>query len=227
GGAGAGLPDALPGDRRRWHRVRLRPNRAQPRPGRREPRARARGDPAPRALAVAPPGAGRVRAAGIRGRHEGTAGDAAAAATGFRDAGHLAVRGSLARHLRGGRGGGADDRARRAAAGGAAGADRRALRSGADGVSALLDVHTPDIRALDISALEVGYPVPGGGLRRVVDGLSLSLERGAIGCLLGASGCGKTTVLRAVAGFEPVRAGSIAIDGRQVASPDLSLPPER
>lgn len=89
-------------------------------------------------------------------------------------------------------------------------------------MSALLDM-----RALDIRAIEVGYPVPGGGLRRVVDGLSLSLERGAIGCLLGASGCGKTTVLRAVAGFEPVRAGSIAIEGRQVASPGLSLPPER
>src|SRR5690606_16596970 len=194
----------------------------QPRPGRREPRARARRDPASRAPAVAASGAGRVGAAGVRGRHEGTAGDVAAAATRVRSAGYLAVRGSLARDLRGGRGRGIADRARRIAAGGAAGAHRRALRPRADGMSAL-----PDNRALDIRALEVGYPVPGGGLRRVVDGLSLSLERGAIGCLLGASGCGKTTVLRAVAGFEPVRAGSIAIDGRQVASPGLSLPPER
>ena len=37
----------------------------------------------------------------------------------------------------------------------------------------------------------------------VVCGLSLALERGAIGCLLGPSGCGKTTVLRCIAGFEP------------------------
>ena len=43
----------------------------------------------------------------------------------------------------------------------------------------------------------------------VVRGLSLSLERGAIGCLLGPSGCGKTTVLRCIAGFEPVTQGEI------------------
>jgi ABC-type multidrug transport system fused ATPase/permease subunit len=34
-----------------------------------------------------------------------------------------------------------------------------------------------------------------------------TLDAGRIGCLLGPSGCGKTTVLRAIAGFEPVRAG--------------------
>ena len=36
----------------------------------------------------------------------------------------------------------------------------------------------------------------------VIRGLSLSLAKGTIGCLLGASGCGKTTVLRCIAGFE-------------------------
>ena len=48
------------------------------------------------------------------------------------------------------------------------------------------------------------------GLHTVVDGFSLALDAGRIGCLLGPSGCGKTTVLRAIAGFEPLRAGSIA-----------------
>ncbi|NLA67464.1 MAG: ABC transporter ATP-binding protein [Gammaproteobacteria bacterium] len=64
-------------------------------------------------------------------------------------------------------------------------------------------------------------------MRVVVDELSLSLASGRIGCLLGASGCGKTTVLRAVAGFEPVLAGSIGVQGRRVAEPGLTLPPER
>ncbi|AIO33451.1 ABC transporter family protein [Burkholderia cenocepacia] len=61
----------------------------------------------------------------------------------------------------------------------------------------------------------------------MVDGLSLALPRGDIGCLLGASGCGKTTVLRAIAGFEPVRAGRIVLDGAAVATPTLDVPPER
>ena len=79
---------------------------------------------------------------------------------------------------------------------------------------------------LDIDGIEVGYPAPG-GVRVVVDALTLQLEEGAIGCLLGASGCGKTTVLRAVAGFEPIRAGHIEVAGHRVASAGFSLPPEQ
>lgn len=46
-----------------------------------------------------------------------------------------------------------------------------------------------------------------------VDDLSLDIDRGELFCLLGASGCGKTTLLRMLAGFESVDAGSIEIDG--------------
>jgi iron(III) transport system ATP-binding protein len=80
--------------------------------------------------------------------------------------------------------------------------------------------------ALQLQDIAVAYAVPG-GLRTVVDGLSLALAPGEIGCLLGASGCGKTTALRAIAGFEPLRAGQVLIDGTAVAGPGLSLPPER
>ena len=74
---------------------------------------------------------------------------------------------------------------------------------------------------------------PEGGEQRqwgdaiVVDGLSLALQRGQIGCLLGASGCGKTTMLRAIAGFEPLHAGRIVLDGQIVAGPEGHWPPER
>ena len=61
----------------------------------------------------------------------------------------------------------------------------------------------------------------------VVDGFSLTLAAGTIGCLLGPSGCGKTTVLRAIAGFEPVRAGRIALGGIVLSGPGTHLPPER
>ncbi len=46
-----------------------------------------------------------------------------------------------------------------------------------------------------------------------VDDLSLDIDKGELFCLLGASGCGKTTLLRMLAGFESVDFGSIEIDG--------------
>ena len=64
------------------------------------------------------------------------------------------------------------------------------------------------------------------GRHTVIDGLSFSLTAGTIACLLGPSGCGKTTVLRAIAGFETLRAGEIRIDGEVVSSAGSGLPPE-
>ena len=50
---------------------------------------------------------------------------------------------------------------------------------------------------------------------------------GSIVCLLGPSGCGKTTVLRAIAGFHPLRGGEIRIKSMSVSRPGYLLPPER
>jgi iron(III) transport system ATP-binding protein len=61
----------------------------------------------------------------------------------------------------------------------------------------------------------------------VVKGLSFSLERGAIGCLLGQSGCGKTTALRCIAGFEPVTRGEIRLGGALVSARGVTVPPEK
>jgi iron(III) transport system ATP-binding protein len=65
------------------------------------------------------------------------------------------------------------------------------------------------------------------GTHVVVDHFDLALDSGQIGCLLGPSGCGKSTVLRAIAGFEPVRAGTISLGDMLLSSPVLHLPPER
>src|ERR1044071_5516549 len=64
------------------------------------------------------------------------------------------------------------------------------------------------------------------GEQEVVRGLGFSLARGAIGCLLGPSGCGKTTVLRCIAGFEPVREGAIRIADRVVSGDGVMVAPE-
>ncbi|HEX5791938.1 MAG TPA: ABC transporter ATP-binding protein [Rheinheimera sp.] len=60
----------------------------------------------------------------------------------------------------------------------------------------------------------------------VVKDISLSLTQGQIGCLVGPSGCGKTTLLRAIAGFETVAAGSIRLQQQLVSSATVQLAPE-
>jgi len=77
---------------------------------------------------------------------------------------------------------------------------------------------------LTVFQLEVRYS---GRDRPAVQGVTLNLAAGDIGVLIGPSGCGKTTLLRAVAGLEPVSGGEIRIDGQLVGSADFSLPPEQ
>ena len=61
------------------------------------------------------------------------------------------------------------------------------------------------------------------GTHQVVQRFDLSVERGEFISFLGSSGCGKTTTLRMVAGFETPTVGTIRIDGRDVTQ----LPPNQ
>ena len=65
------------------------------------------------------------------------------------------------------------------------------------------------------------------GRQPVLTGIDLTVPHGSITAVLGASGCGKTTLLRLVAGFTEVDAGSIAIGDATVAAPDKHVPPQR
>lgn len=78
--------------------------------------------------------------------------------------------------------------------------------------------------ALRLENIHVAYS---GGRHRVLNGFSLAIRKGELTCLLGASGCGKTTILRAIAGFEQVSEGNIYIASQQVAGRKLHLPPEK
>jgi iron(III) transport system ATP-binding protein len=80
--------------------------------------------------------------------------------------------------------------------------------------------------SLQVDGLSVAFETEGGRLQ-VLDRLGFTLAGGEIGCLLGSSGCGKTTALRAVAGFVRPDAGTIWIAGTEVSSPDSVRPPER
>jgi putative spermidine/putrescine transport system ATP-binding protein len=70
---------------------------------------------------------------------------------------------------------------------------------------------------LDIQHVSAAY-----GATKVLDDVSLSVDKGELIALLGSSGCGKTTLLRSIAGFVTPTAGRIVVDGRDLTG----LPPE-
>ncbi|TXI73530.1 MAG: ABC transporter ATP-binding protein [Limnohabitans sp.] len=77
---------------------------------------------------------------------------------------------------------------------------------------------------LEIRQLDVQYP---GRDTPSVRGVTLGLRAGDIGVLIGPSGCGKTTLLRAVAGLEPVSNGQILVGQRVVSERGHTEPAER
>src|SRR5919106_6554338 len=81
---------------------------------------------------------------------------------------------------------------------------------------------------LVVEDLHMTYPTAEGPVR-AVRGVSFTVEPGEFYTLLGASGCGKTTTLRCVAGLELPDAGRIAIGEQVVYSGEdrLMEPPYR
>src|SRR5258705_558020 len=71
---------------------------------------------------------------------------------------------------------------------------------------------------LDIRDLTVNYAVKGGLLQALAP-VNLTMRDGDFVVALGASGCGKTTLLNCIAGFLPPSSGEILLDGRPVIGP--------
>ena len=77
--------------------------------------------------------------------------------------------------------------------------------------------------ALKVDALTLHYQ----SNTPVLESIALSLEQGQIACLLGESGCGKTSLLRSIAGFEKATSGSISIHGQIVFDDSQNLAVEK
>jgi iron(III) transport system ATP-binding protein len=80
----------------------------------------------------------------------------------------------------------------------------------------------PDDWLLEVHNMSCGY-----GDESVVKDVSFALSHGDIGCLLGPSGCGKSTILRALAGFLPLKSGEICLQGSSISLPGKTLAPEK
>ena len=68
---------------------------------------------------------------------------------------------------------------------------------------------------LKISALQAGY-----GDIQILWGVDLDVGRGEIVCIVGSNGAGKTTLLKTISGLVPATAGSITLDGVELAGRD-------
>ena len=70
------------------------------------------------------------------------------------------------------------------------------------------------MKALEFDHVSYRYP---GEDFSIVDNLSFALEQGSFHCVIGASGCGKSTILRLTCGLLRSKAGTIRVNGRPVA----------
>ncbi len=78
------------------------------------------------------------------------------------------------------------------------------------------------MKILEVDQVSVAYDH-----NEIVNKVSFSLEKGEIGCLLGPSGCGKTTLLRSIAGFEPITHGTIKLCDAIMSDSSYAMPPEK
>ncbi|MDX1516696.1 MAG: ABC transporter ATP-binding protein [Woeseiaceae bacterium] len=71
---------------------------------------------------------------------------------------------------------------------------------------------------LEISHIDVEFPTPKGTFIALKD-VDLKIQEGEFISIIGHSGCGKSTVLNAVAGLVPVAMGGVILNGREVTKP--------
>ena len=76
-------------------------------------------------------------------------------------------------------------------------------------------------KLISIEAIAKRYPAPGGGQTTVFEDLWLKIGRGEFVCMIGHSGCGKTTVLNILAGLDAPSEGVVIVDNVAIDGPSL------
>lgn len=76
-------------------------------------------------------------------------------------------------------------------------------------------------KLISIEAIAKRYPAPGGGQTTVFENLWLGIARGEFVCMIGHSGCGKTTVLNILAGLDAPSEGVVIVDNQAIEGPAL------
>ncbi len=76
-------------------------------------------------------------------------------------------------------------------------------------------------KLISIEAIAKRYPAPGGGQTAVFENLWLGINRGEFVCMIGHSGCGKTTVLNILAGLDAPSEGVVIVDNQAIDGPAL------
>jgi nitrate/nitrite transport system ATP-binding protein len=74
---------------------------------------------------------------------------------------------------------------------------------------------------ISIEGIAKRYPGADGGAIAVFEDLWLSMGRGEFGCVIGHSGCGKTTVLNILAGLDQPSDGTVIVDGQAIEGTSL------
>jgi nitrate/nitrite transport system ATP-binding protein len=74
---------------------------------------------------------------------------------------------------------------------------------------------------ISVEGISRRFQAPGGKATTVFDDLWLSMRRGEFVCVIGHSGCGKTTVLNILAGLDAPSSGAVIVDGQAIEGPSL------
>lgn len=72
---------------------------------------------------------------------------------------------------------------------------------------------------IQIKNIHQEFTNPDGSTITAIDDVSLTIPGGSFVSVIGPSGCGKTTLLRAIAGLNPAKSGSVTVDDKAVTAP--------
>src|SRR3954452_21738882 len=79
----------------------------------------------------------------------------------------------------------------------------------------------PTNKFISIEGIAKRFPAAGGGITTVFEDLWLPMQRGVFTCIIGHSGCGKTTVLNILAGLDAPSAGTVIVANQPIEAASL------